>query len=106
MSAFATQLRTNRAPIFVASGPNAITIRVEASDLWETVRVTALPSTTVSEVKQRVVADLFPASDLPDDFVVKLKGWELLDARATLSDAGAEDGSILLLAYRRRRPVR
>lgn len=106
MSAFATQLRTNRAPIFVASGPNAITIRVEASDIWETVRVTALPSSSVSDVKQKVVAELFPAGDLPDDFVVKLNGWEVLDARATLKDAGAQDGSILLLHYRRRRPVR
>ena len=106
MSVFATQLRTSRAPIFVSSGPNAITIRVEASDIWETVRVTALPSATVSDVKQRVVAELFPAGDLPDDFVVKLKGWEVLDARASLADAGVEDGSILLLAYRRRRPVR
>jgi hypothetical protein len=106
VSAFATQLRTARAPIFVASGPNAITIRVEASDIWETVRVTALPSTTVSEVKMRIVAELFPAGDLPDDFVVKLNGWEVLDGRASLADAGVEDGSILLLAYRRRRPVR
>jgi hypothetical protein len=106
VSVFATQLRSGRAPIFVASGPNAITIRVEASDLWETVRVTALPSTTVAEVKRCVVAELFPAGDLADDFVVKLRGWEVLDPRATLADAGVEDGSILLLAYRRRRPVR
>jgi len=106
VSVFATQLRSGRAPIFAASGPNAITIRVEASDLWETVRVTALPTTLVSDVKQRVVKELFPESDHHDDFVLKLRGWEMLDARATLADAGVEDGSILLLAYRRRRPVR
>ena len=106
MTAFATQLRTNRAPIFVASGPNAITIRVEASDIWETVRVTALPTTTVADVQQRVVAELFPAGDLPADFVMKVKGWEVLDSRATLADTDVVDGSILLLAYRRRRPVR
>jgi hypothetical protein len=103
---FATQLRSNRAPIFVASGPTAITIRVEASDIWETVRVTALPITAVSEVKQRVVASLFAEGEHPDDFVLKLKGWEMLDPRATLAEAGVVDGSILLLAYRRRRPVR
>jgi hypothetical protein len=105
-TAFVGSLRTGRAPIFVASGPNAITIRVEAADLWETVRVTALPSTPVSEVKQRVVAELFPAGEPADDFVAKLRGWEVLDPRASLSDAGAVDGSILLLHYRRRRPVR
>ena len=103
---FATQLRSNRAPIFVASGPTAITIRVEASDLWETVRVTALPTTPLSEVKQSVVKALFPATDHHDDFVLKLRGWEMLDPRASLSEAGVVDGSILLLAYRRRRAVR
>ncbi|MEK7402510.1 MAG: ubiquitin-like domain-containing protein [Gemmatimonadota bacterium] len=103
---FVAQLRTGRPPIFVASGPNAITIRVEAADLWETVRVAALPSTLVSEVKQRVVKELFPETDHHDDFVLKLHGWEMLDARASLSDAGVVDGSILLVAYRRRRPVR
>ena len=66
----------------------AITIRVEASDIWETVRVTALPSTAVSEVKQRVVASLFAEGELPDDFILKLKGWEMLDMRATLVEAG------------------
>jgi len=90
----------------VASGPNAITIRVEAADLWETVRVTALPGTPVADVKERVVAELFPAGEMAGDFVAKLSGWEILDARATLADAGAVDGSILLLHYRRRRPVR
>lgn len=105
-TAFVGQLRTGRPPIFVASGPNAITIRVAAADLWETVRVTALSSTPVAEVKQRVVAELFPAGERADDFVAKLRGWEILDPRATLSDAGVVDGSILLLHYRRRRPVR
>ncbi|HEX7937697.1 MAG TPA: hypothetical protein VF483_01825 [Gemmatimonadaceae bacterium] len=103
---FATQLRSSRPPIFVASGPTAITIRVEASDLWDTVRVTALPGTTVSELKQKVVAALFSEGEHPDDFVLKLRGWEMLDPRASLSEAGVVDGSILLLAYRRRRPVR
>lgn len=90
----------------MAQGPGTMTLRVEASDLWETVRVTALPNTPVSEVKQRVVKELFPSADHHDDFVLKLRGWEMLDARASLAEAGVVDGSILLLAYRRRRPVR
>ena len=40
------------------------------------------------------------------DFVVKLRGWEILDEAASLADAGVIDGSILLLTFRRRRPVR
>ena len=41
-----------------------------------------------------------------EDFVVKLRGWEILDEAASLADAGVIDGSILLMTHRRRRPVR
>lgn len=103
---FATQLRTSRPPIRIAEGAGAITIRVEASDIWETVRVEARPDTPLAEVKQKVVSALFAEGDHPDDFVLKLRGWEMLDPAATLADSGVVDGSILLLAYRRRRAVR
>jgi hypothetical protein len=43
---------------------------------------------------------------MPEEFVMKLRGWEVLDESASLTDAGAIDGSIFLLTYRRRRPVR
>lgn len=103
---FTTQLRANRAPIEVAeAGTGAITIRVQAADIWETVRVIARPETPVAEVKRRVVADLFPNQSV-DDFVLKLHGWEMLEERESLSSAGVVNGSILLLAIRRRRPVR
>lgn len=104
---FVAQLRSARAPIAIdAPGAGAITLRVEAADLWETVRVTARPGTSVADLRRRVVEGLFPAGTLADEFVLKLHGWELLDPRASLADAGAVDGSIVLLAYRRRRPVR
>ena len=46
---FAAQLRTTRPPIQLAeAGAGSITLRVEASDLWETVRVIARPDTPVS----------------------------------------------------------
>lgn len=103
---FVTQLRAGRAPIMVASGPTAFTMRVEAADLWETVRVTAKPDTTVDELGTRVVAALFPEGTPASDFVLKFRGWELLDLRATLAAAGIGEGAIVLLAIRRRRPVR
>ena len=103
---FVSQLRTKRAPIHLAEpGAGTITVRVEASDIWETVRVVALPDSSVADLKKRVISELFPADYLAD-FVLKLKGWEVLDETATLSSAGLIDGSILLLAYRRRRAVR
>ena len=104
---FATQLRARPKAIEIAKpGAESLTIRVEASDLWETVRVIAAPETPVAEVKSRVLAALFPDELYADDFVLKLHGWEVLDEQASLKDAGVVNGGILLLAYRRRRPVR
>ena len=104
---FVTQLRAAPTPIKLAEpGPGTVTVRVEASDIWDTVRVIARPETPVAELKKRVVAQLFPSHQYADDFVLKLRGWEVLDERASLKDAGVVDGSILLLAYRRRRAVR
>ena len=106
-TAFVTQLRATRPPILLApAGPGTITLRVEIAEIWETVRVVADADTTVADVKQRVVMDFFPTHGFLDEFVLKLRGWEMLDEQVSLTRAGVLDGSILLLAYRRRRPVR
>lgn len=106
-TAFVSQLRASRSPIILAApGAGSITIRVQAADLWETVRIVARPDTPISEVKRRAIARLFPNASFTDDFVLKLRGWEILDHNAPLSECGVVDGSILLLAFRRRRPVR
>lgn len=103
---FVTQLRTRRPAIELASGPGTITIRVEASEIWETVRVVATRETRLSEVKERVLDALLPGVAFQDDYVLKLHGWEMLDHDAPLGETGVVDGSILLLARRRRRTVR
>jgi len=103
---FVTQLRASRPPIILTTGPGTITLRVEIAEIWETVRVVADADTTVADVKQRVVMDFFPTHGFLDEFVLKLRGWEMLDEQVSLTRAGVLDGSILLLAYRRRRPVR
>lgn len=106
-TAFVTQLRATRPPIVLTpAGPGTITLRVEIAEIWETVRVVAAADTPVADVKQRVVMDFFPTHGFLDEFVLKLRGWEMLDERVSLTRAGVLDGSILLLAYRRRRPVR
>ena len=103
---FVAQLRTNRPPLeLVQPGAGALTLRVEASDIWDTVRVTVAPTTAVAELKQRVV-QLFFRDEGTGAFVLKFRGWEMLDETASVKDAGLVDGSIVLLAYRRRRPVR
>ena len=106
-ASFATQLRTTGDVIKLAE-PDAgsITVRVESSDLWEAVRVIARPDTVVTDLKNAVLAEMYPKDKHPAEFVLKFRGWEILDEQVPLSAIGATDGSILLLAYRRRRPVR
>ena len=105
-AAFTLQLRVGRPPVRIGTGPGAISFRVEAAELWDAIVVEASPDTPVAEVRQRVLAALLPDADFDDDYVLKLRGWELLDHQAGIRDAGVEEGSILLLAHRRRRPVR
>lgn len=104
---FVTQLRASRPAIAItAPGAGVFSIRVTAADVWDTVRITARPETTVDEVKRRAVAAFYSDDAVPDDFVVKLRGWEMLDERASLAESGVLDGSTILLAYRRRRPLK
>jgi hypothetical protein len=106
-ASFVAQLRSTRRPIVLAEpGPGTITIRVEVAELWDTVRVIARPDARVAELKRRVLAELFPNHEYPDEFVLKFRGWEILDEHGTLTDCGVGDGAILLLGFRRRRPVR
>ena len=104
---FVTGLRSRASTIHLAQeGVDAITIRVEMPEVWDTVAIVVAPSEPVLAVKVRALEALFPEAQLHADFVVKLRGWEILDEAASLADAGVVDGSILLLTHRRRRPVR
>ena len=108
-SPFVQQLRASRpAIVFPSVGTGAgkvIDFRVEASDIWDAVRVSSAASAKVIDVKRVVALSFFP-NDHVGDFVLKLRGWEILDENASLADAGIGDGSIVLIAYRRRRAVR
>ena len=106
MSALVNELRSRRAPLALASGPGAITIRVQVAEMWDAIRVVAHPDTSVSELKQRVVTEFFPGHEYLDDFVLKLRGWEMLDENQSLKAGGMVDRSIVLLSRRRRRAVR
>jgi hypothetical protein len=104
---FVTELRSRPSTIRLApEGAAAITIRVEMPEVWDVVRMVVAPSEPVLAVKVRALEALFPEAAMHGDFVVKLRGWEILDEAASLADAGIIDGSVLLLTHRRRRPVR
>lgn len=108
MSAFVNQLRARGEPLRIApAGVPAITVRVEMAEVWDTVKIIASPDEPVLSVKVRALEALFPAGDYHEEFVLKLKGWEVFNEESTsLSAAGAVDGSIFLLQHRLRRAVR
>ena len=81
------------------------TVRVQGAEVWDAVRVVVRPDTLVSDVKKSAMAELMPDVDVIDAYVVKLRGIEVVNERATLEMAGAIDGSTLLVMSRRRRPV-
>jgi hypothetical protein len=57
-------------------------------------------------VKRAALGALYPEGSDPDNYVVRLHGFEILDESAGLTAAGVRNGSILLLVNRRRQPVR
>ena len=87
-------------------GQRLITVRVQMAEIWDTVRFETPPEEPVRSVKVRALEELLPDAERPEDFVLKLNGFEVLDEHATLAEVGVVDGSIFLLTYRRRRPVR
>jgi hypothetical protein len=104
---FVTQLRTRGDVIQMApAGAASIIVRVEMPEVWDVVRAAVQPSDSVLALKLRALAALYPTGEPAEEFVVKLRGFEVLNETDTLATVGAVDGSIFLLTHRRRRPVR
>ena len=108
MPPFTASLRTKGADSVRLGSPDAkaITVRVEVPEVWDVVTVHAPAAESVLSVKLAALRSLYPDIDYPDNWVIKLGGFEVLDEGASLAEAGAVDGSIFLLTGRRRRPVR
>ena len=105
---FTAQLRSRPEVIRLGTGNDpVITVRVQIAEVWDTVRIDAPADTPVAVIKARALQAM-----MPDDaanvagYVVKLAGIEVLNEGASITEAGAKDGSIFLIASRRRRPVR
>ncbi len=103
---FVAELRTRDGALRIGNGTPTMAVRVESAEVWDAVVVETNPSVAVSELKRTAVAALLGTKAIPDDFVLKLRGFEVLNEDVTLAESGAVDGSIYLVAYRRRRPVR
>ncbi|HEX6059412.1 MAG TPA: hypothetical protein VFZ11_10395 [Gemmatimonadaceae bacterium] len=104
---FVAGLRTRPSTIRIGrtDGP-AVTLRVQGGGKWDAVRIETPLSEPAVSLKAAALAALFPEAEYHDDYVLKLRGFEVLDERASLDEIGAVNGSIFLLAHRRRQPVR
>ncbi|HUQ48491.1 MAG TPA: hypothetical protein VM053_09640 [Gemmatimonadaceae bacterium] len=104
---FVTELRTPAYVIVLGDAAKAtMHIRVQAAELWDTVRVDSAPSESVLAVKLAALSAFYPDGVDADDFVTKLHGFEILHEGESLQAAGVRNGSTLLLTSRRRRPVK
>jgi hypothetical protein len=104
---FVAQLRSRGDALQIAGGITpSITVRVEMPEVWDTVKAVVSPDTSARTLKERALEALYPTGESAEEFVLKFRGWEVLDENASLAAVGARDGSIFLLTYRRRRAVR
>ena len=104
---FVSELRTSDDVIVLGGGDgNVFHLRVQAAELWDALRVDAPESATVAEVKEAALEKFFPDGVASGDFIVKLRGFEILNESESLGASGVRNGSTLLLTRRRRRPVR
>ena len=104
---FVRELRSQRPPLNLApEGPETVSFRVQVAELWDAVKVTASPSMAVGDLKRRALETFFPGDAFVDEYVLKLRGWEMLDEAAPIGESGVGPGSIVLLAQRRRRAIR
>lgn len=108
MSRFVTELRARPGSVSLVSdmAPVTWTIRVQAAEAWDMVRVDVTPETSVRDVKHAAMATLLPDVEDVNEYVVKLRGFEIHDESESVQSAGTMDGSTLLIMSRRRRPVR
>jgi len=65
-----------------------------------------VPATTsVAELKRMALAAARVRRD-PDGYVLKFRGFQLLDEARSLADAGIVPNAALIVVARRRRPIR
>lgn len=105
---FANSLRARRGVVTIGepTASDVVRFRVQAQPVWDVVRVDAQPTDSVRTAKVYALNALIPDALFPDEFSVKLRGVEIFDESVSLEKAGVVDGSTLLVAHRRRRPLR
>lgn len=82
-------------------------VRAMVTDVWDQVFLAVEPDTTVAELKRQALTQALKRSDVRlDDYVVKLRGAQVLDESTTLGALGAGPNAPFIVLPARRRPVR
>lgn len=106
MVPFVSDLRTQGESIVVPGDGEKLHVRVQIAEIWETVGVAAPATASLASVKAAALAELYPNGVASGEFVAKLRGFEILNEDNSLASCGVQNGSTILLARRRRMPVR
>jgi hypothetical protein len=83
-----------------------VKLRVQLLERWDRIAVDVTPDTPVATLKRDALGAFGLAAIPPEEFVVKLRGWDVLGEQESIAESGARAGSTFLITYRRRRPVR
>jgi hypothetical protein len=81
-------------------------LRVQLLERWDRIAVDVKPDVPVATLKRDALLAFGLTAAIPSDYVVKLRGWEVLGEQGSVAESGARDGSTYLISYRRRRAVR
>jgi hypothetical protein len=80
-------------------------LRVMVQDAWDEVPLDLPSSASLAELK-RAALEATRVNRDPDEYVLKFRGFELLDESRSLADAGLVPNGAVIVLPRRRRPVR
>jgi hypothetical protein len=80
-------------------------LRVMVQDAWDEVPLDLPSSASLAELK-RAALEATKVNRDPDEYVLKFRGFELLDESRSLADAGLVPNGAVIVLPRRRRPVR
>lgn len=84
---------------------DTLRLRVTVQDAWDEVPLDLPSATSLAELK-RAALDATRVMRDPDEYVLKFRGFELLDESRSLADAGLVPNGAVIVLPRRRRPVR
>ena len=84
---------------------DTLRVRVTVQDAWDEVPLDLPSATSLADLK-RAALDATRVIRDPDEYVLKFRGFELLDESRSLADAGLVPNGAVIVLPRRRRPVR